>query len=180
MKDVCALNDHSLTVFAGKQLNGTQTYIYRSMHWNHLDNTTVHAASVQRFKALVAAIQHQYAANAQSLLRCTKPDYWMKQCKYQDQEDQDEYNISFRMIIDCKLRYYVWYQSKEITELLLSDRSLHLDIIDCLDENTHPCYVYNSVHALCNHPSRKYTASTILFLNSGQKDLQLSETRKTL
>ena len=34
-----------------------------------------------------AATQQQKAANAQSLLRCTKPDCWMKQCTVQDQED---------------------------------------------------------------------------------------------
>ena len=30
--------------------------------WNHLYNTTVHATSVQRFKALVSATQHQQVA----------------------------------------------------------------------------------------------------------------------
>ena len=56
--------------------------------WNHVDNTTDHAASVQRSKALAAATQHLQAANTQSLLRCTKPDYWMKQRTFQEQ-DQD-------------------------------------------------------------------------------------------
>ena len=37
--------------------------------------------------ARVSTVQQQQAANAQSLLRCTKPDYWMKQCTIQDQED---------------------------------------------------------------------------------------------
>ena len=53
--------------------------------WNHLDNTTVHAASFQRFKALVTATQHQQAAKAQFLLRCTQPDYWLKQRAFQNQ-----------------------------------------------------------------------------------------------
>ena len=34
-------------------------FINTAADWNHLDNTTVHAASVQCYKALVAATQHQ-------------------------------------------------------------------------------------------------------------------------
>ena len=34
-------------------------FIKTASDWNHLDNTTVHVASVQRFKAPVAATQHQ-------------------------------------------------------------------------------------------------------------------------
>jgi len=41
--------------------------------------TTIHATSIQQFKALVVVMPPQQAANAQVLLHCTEPDYWMKQ-----------------------------------------------------------------------------------------------------
>ena len=40
------------------------------------------------FQGPSSATQHQQAANEQSLLRCTKPDYWMKQCTFQDQDQR--------------------------------------------------------------------------------------------
>ena len=61
-------------------------FVNTATDWNHLDNTTVHTTSVQHFKALVVATQHQQAASAQSLLRYTKPDYWMKQRTFQDHD----------------------------------------------------------------------------------------------
>ena len=40
----------------------TPSFFNTATDWNHLYNTTVHAASVQRFKALVSATQLQQVA----------------------------------------------------------------------------------------------------------------------
>ena len=54
--------------------------------WNHPDNTTVHAASVQRFKALVVATQRQYGSRppTRSPYSAALSQTTMKQRTFQD------------------------------------------------------------------------------------------------